>query len=56
MRIIAADIVLSYSYFFEAFEGFTAQDDKRALPSLKYMLLCKIMLNLVSASGARRTG
>lgn len=40
-------LTFRYSYFFEAFEGFTAQDDKRALPSLKYMLLCKIMLNLV---------
>ena len=41
----------SYSYFFEAFEGFAQADDRdpRALKALKYMLLCKIMLGLVSA-------
>lgn len=38
-----------YSYFFEAFEGYSGQDDSRAVPALKYMLLCKIMLNLVRA-------
>jgi hypothetical protein len=38
----------SYSYFFEAFEGFEGQDDSRALPALKYMCLCKIMMSLVS--------
>lgn len=36
-----------YSYFFEAFEGYSGQDDPKAVPALKYMLLCKIMLNLV---------
>lgn len=36
----------SYSYFFEAFEGFSSQDSSSAVPALKYMLLCKIMLSL----------
>jgi len=36
-----------YSYFFETFENFSSQDDPQALSALKYMLLCKIMLNLV---------
>lgn len=38
----------SFSYFFEALEGLSSQDDIRAVSALKYMLLCKIMLNLVS--------
>lgn len=33
------------SYFFETFEGFASLDDARTLLALKYMLLCKIMLN-----------
>lgn len=37
-----------YSYFFETFEGFSGQDDDRALPALKNMCLCKIMMSLVS--------
>jgi 26S proteasome regulatory subunit N6 len=40
------DYKTAYSYFFETFEGYSAADDGRALKALKYMLLCKIMLNL----------
>ncbi|KAI8906710.1 PCI domain-containing protein [Gorgonomyces haynaldii] len=40
------DYKTAYSYFFETLESFASQDDKRALFGLKYMLLCKIMLNL----------
>ncbi|KAI5623259.1 26S proteasome non-ATPase regulatory subunit 11B, partial [Silurus asotus] len=36
----------AYSYFFEAFEGYDSIDSPRAITALKYMLLCKIMLNL----------
>ena len=45
------DYTTAYSYFFEAFENFCMQGDDqdgKALGALKYMLLCKIMLNLVS--------
>lgn len=42
------DYKTGYSYFFETFEGFSAQDDGRALPALKNMCLCKIMMTLVS--------
>ncbi|XP_077391170.1 26S proteasome non-ATPase regulatory subunit 11-like [Festucalex cinctus] len=35
----------AYSYFFEAFEGYDSIDSPRAITGLKYMLLCKIMLN-----------
>ncbi|KAJ3233535.1 26S proteasome regulatory subunit rpn6 [Chytriomyces hyalinus] len=40
------DYKTAYSYFYEALEGYSTQDDSRAVLSLKYLLLCKIMLNL----------
>lgn len=39
------DFTTAASYFFETLEGFDSIDDARAALALKYLLLCKIMLN-----------
>ena len=44
------DYKTAFSYFFETLEGYSAQDEPNAVSALKYMLLCKIMLNLVCSS------
>lgn len=50
------DYTTAYSYFFETLEGFALQEDSRAPLALKYMLLCKIMLNLAEDVNAIISG
>ncbi|KAI0247932.1 hypothetical protein BJV78DRAFT_1241250 [Lactifluus subvellereus] len=40
------DYTMAYSYFYETFENLSSQDGPSALGALKYILLCKVMLNL----------
>jgi 26S proteasome regulatory subunit N6 len=42
------DYKTGFSYFYETLEGYSSLEDARAISALKYMLLCKVMLNLVS--------
>ena len=58
------DYRTGYSYFFEAHEGFNSIEDPRALQSLKYMLMSKIMAKrpedvyalIASKGGVKYTG
>jgi len=58
------DYKTAYSYFFEAFEQFSALNEPQAVNTLKYMLMCKIMLDdagdvpsiISSKAGLKHTG
>ncbi|KAK9453151.1 hypothetical protein V1511DRAFT_473348 [Dipodascopsis uninucleata] len=50
------DYKTAFSYFVEALDGYSSQEDPKAVSVLKYMLLCKIMLNLTDDIHAILTG
>jgi 26S proteasome regulatory subunit N6 len=51
------DYDTAHSYFLEAFEQLDQLDDReRAMPCLKYMMLCKILDGLTKALGISATG
>ncbi|KAK6059621.1 hypothetical protein COOONC_02747 [Cooperia oncophora] len=51
------DFKTAFSYFYEAFEGYDSVDEKSlALLSLKYMLLCKVMLDVPDDVNTLLTG
>ncbi|VDO31288.1 hypothetical protein V3C99_000604 [Haemonchus contortus] len=51
------DFKTAFSYFYEAFEGYDSVDEKNlALLSLKYMLLCKVMLDVPDDVNTLLTG
>ncbi|CAJ0943280.1 unnamed protein product, partial [Mesorhabditis belari] len=51
------DFKTAFSYFYEAFESYNSVDDKKnALLALKYMLLCKVMLDVPDEAVALLSG
>ena len=49
------DFKTGFSYFYETLEGYSTQEDPRAVLALKYMILCKIMLSSVRTFRGTRT-
>ena len=49
------DFKTGFSYFYETLEGYSTQEDPRAVLALKYMILCKIMLSSVRRDDRERT-
>jgi len=50
------DFKTAFSYFYEAFEGYDSFDSPKAIVALKYMLLCKIMINQIDEINNLITG